>query len=89
MFEILTSHSRPLQFLRDQSFLTLLLANPQVLVIILTFYHHVAITTASTVSDPHIFILGIFITNNFRNISLTCCAFQESVRTFLAEGLKL
>ena len=77
MFDILTGKSRPLQFLRDQSFLTLLLVNPQVLLIILTLYHRVTILTPGTVSKPHILIPGIFITNIFRNISLLCCGFQE------------
>ena len=87
MFDILTGKSRPLQFLRDQSFLTLLLANPQVLIslLILYLYHHVTSLTTGTVSNPHILILGILITNNSRNISVTYCmywGFQESVRTF-------
>ena len=73
MFDILTGKSRPLQFLRDQSFLTLLLANPQVLlsVLILYLYQHITSLITGTVSNPHILILGILITNNFRNISVT------------------
>ena len=85
MFDILTGKSRPLQFLRDQSLLTLLLANPEVLisVLILYLYHHITGLSTGTLSNPHVLILGIVITNNSRNISVTCWAFQESVGTLL------
>ena len=81
MFDILTGKSRPLQFLRDQSFLTLLLTNPQVLISVLILYHDITIFITGTLSNPHILILGSVITNNLRNISVTCRGFQESVRT--------
>ena len=81
MFDILTGQSRPLQFLRDQSFLTLLLTNPQVLISVLILSHDITIFITGTLTNPHILILGSVITNNLRNISVTCRGFQESVRT--------
>ena len=81
MFDILTGQSRPLQFLRDQSFLTLLLTNPQVLISVLILSHDITIFITGTLSNPRILILGSVITNNLRNISVTCRGFQESVRT--------
>ena len=85
MFDILTSQSRPLQFIRDQSFLTLLLANPEVLISLLILYQQILVLSTGTLSNPDILILGILITNNSRNIPVTCGAFQESVRTLFKE----
>ena len=89
MFEILTRHSRPLQFLRDQSFLTLLLSNPQVLIRLLRLEDRITVLITGTVANPpHIRKLGIVITTNFRNISMTCSSFQESVCSFHFMRLK-
>ena len=83
MFDILAVESRHLQSLRDQSLLTLLLSNPQVLIRLLRLEDRITVLITGTVANPpHIRKLGIVITTNFRNISVTCSSFQESVGSF-------
>ena len=86
MFDILAVKSRHLQSLRDQSLLTLLLSNPQVLIRLLRLEDRITVLITGTVANPsHIRKLGIVITTNFRNISVTRnITFEEAVRRFFS-----